>query len=223
MGCDLAYYLNHDFSDMTPQGFLREFKKRIKPLNVIFTGFEGTPYTDISKACIEDGWMFYCYDEDYETAFIIVHCFNMRLYLNGRPCGWDITINEKTIELSVDDDELSFSPNRSWRSFIESYRENTIPDIEKRINKLLKEIKEFILPVFHSTKMIAIGDQGDYQEFELDMENGKTLDEALQNEKVNKDYNVKICKHGCSEHFTYKDRLELPVWMCEFEELKNIG
>lgn len=173
MGCDIAYYLDHDFSDMTPQGFLREFNKRIKPLNVIFTGFEGTPYTDISKACIEDGWMFYCYDEDYETAFTIGHCFNMRLYLNGRPCGWDITINEKTIELSVDDDELSFSPNRRWRSFTESYRENTNPDIEKRINKLLKEIKEFILPVFHSTKMIAIGDQGDYQEFELDLENGK--------------------------------------------------
>ena len=216
MGCDIAYYLDHDFSDMTPKGFIKEFKKRIKPLDVTFTGFEGTPYLDISKACIENGWMFYCFDEDFETAFTIGHCFSMRLYRNGKPCGWDISINEKTIELSVDNDELCFSPNRRWRSFTENYRENTELDIENRINKLLEEIKEFIIPVFHSTKVIAIGDQGDYQEFELDMENGKTLDEALQNENVKKDYHVKVYKHGSSEVFSYKDRLELPVWMCEF-------
>ncbi len=216
MGCDIAYYLDHDFDNMTPLGFLLEFKKRIKPLNVVFTGSDDTPYTDICKANIQTAWMFYCYDDDYETAFLGGHCFSIYLYDRGKARGWNITVNEKTLDLWIDDEELDFSPNRRWRSFTESYRENTISDIEKRINKLLKEIKEFILPVFHSTKMIAIGDQGDYQEFELDLENGKTLDEALQNEKVNKDYNVKICKHGSSEHFTYKDRLELPVWMCEF-------
>ena len=221
MGCDIVYYLDHDFNDMTPQGFLKEFQKRIKPLKVTFTGFEGTPYIDISKACIENGWMFYCFDEDFETAFTMGHCFSMRLYLKGRPRVWDISIKEKTFELSIDDEELSFSHNWRWRTFTENYRENKNPDIENRINKLLKEVQEFIIPVFHSTKMIAIGDQGDYQEFEIDMKNGKTIDEALLNEKVNNDYLVKICKHGDSEYFTYKDRIELPVWMCEFSEVMS--
>ena len=220
MGCDIAYYLDHDFENMNAVGFLLEFKKRIKPLNVVFAGSDNTSYTDISKVNIQTGWMIYCYDEDYETAFSGGHCFSLYLYDRGKRRGWNITVNDKTLDLWIDDDELGFSPDRRWKSFTEKYRDNTDETIDDRISKTLQEIKDYILSVFHCTKMIATGDQGAYQEFELDMENGKTIDEALQNEKVNKDYNVKIYKHGSSEHFTYKDYQELPVWMCEFKRGK---
>ncbi len=129
---------------------------------------------------------------------------------------WNITVNDKTIDLWIDDNELGFSPDRRWRSFTENYKNNTDKTVDNRINKTLQEIEDYIIPVFHCTKMIAVDDQGDYQEFELDMENGKTIDEALQNERVNKEYHVKIYKHGSSEAFSDKDCLELPIWMCEF-------
>lgn len=221
MGCDIVYYLDHDFENMNAVGFLLEFKKRIKPLNAVFTGSDDTPYTDISKANIQTSWMIYCYDEDYETAFSGGHCFSLYLYDRGKTRGWNITVNDKTLDLWIDDDELGFSPDCRWKSFTENYLSNTDIFIDNRIKRTLQEIKDFIIPVFHCTKMIAVGDQGAYQEFEHDMENGKTIDEALQNAKVNKDYHVKICRHGSPEHFSYKDRLELPVWMCEFTELTN--
>ena len=216
MGCNIAYYLDHDFENMNAVDFLIEFRKRIKPLNAFFTGCDDTSYTDISKVNIQTGWMLYCYDEDYETAFSGGHCFSIHLYNRGKKRGWNITVNDKTIDLWIDDNELGFSPDRRWRSFTENYKNNTDKTVDNRINKTLQEIKDYIIPVFHCTKMIAVGDQGDYQEFELDLENGKTIDAALQNEKVNKEYHVKIYKHGSSEAFSDKDCLELPVWMCEF-------
>lgn len=53
---------------------------------------------------------------------------------------------------------------------------------------------------------------------EIDMINGKTIDEALQNKKINKnkDYHVKVYKHGSKEKLIYNDQSELSVWMCEF-------
>lgn len=220
MGCDIAYYLDHDFENMNAVGFLLEFQNRIKPLNAVFTGCDDTPYTDISKVNIQTGWMIYCYDEDYETAFSNGHCFSLYLFDRGKQRGWNISVNEKTINLWIDDDDLGFSSDRRWRSFTENYKDNTNKTIDNRISKTIQEIKDYIIPVFHCTKMIAVGDQGDYQEFELDMENGKTIDESLQNEKVNNDYHVKVYKHGSSEAFFYKDRLEMPVWMYEFEKQK---
>ena len=221
MGCDIVYYLDHDFENMNTIGFLLEFKKRIKPFNAIFTGSDDKTYTNISRANIQTGWMIYCYDEDYETAFLNGHCFSIYLYDKGKTRGWNITINDKTIDLWIDNDELGFSPDRRWKSFIEKYRENTDTIVDNRIKRTLQEIKDFIIPVFHCTKMIAVGDQGAYQEFEMDMENGKTIDEALLNKKVNKEYHVKIYKHGSTDTFSYEDRLELPVWMYDFNKEKK--
>lgn len=220
MGCDIDYHLDHDFTNFTPEGFLNEFKKRIAPLEVEFTGWGTSPYTDISQSQIKDGWMFYCYENDYETAFNNGLDFTISRYENSLNRRWEIHVNPKTIELRPYDDELDFSPNYRWRTFEEYYlkkQDKKIEqEIESRIVRLLDEVRKYILPVFHSTKLIAIGDQGGWQEMELDFEAGKTIDEALKNESLLKYYAaIKVCEHGKEE--TYKiNRKELPVWMARF-------
>ena len=216
MGCNIVYHLDHNFENMNAVGFLMEFKKRIMPLHAVYAGCDDTPYTDISDVNIQTGWIIYCYDEDYETAFSGGRCFSLYLLDRGKLRGWNITVNEKTITLWIDDDELGFSPDKEWESFIDNIRDNTDKTTENRINKTLQEIKDYIIRVFHCTKMIAIGDQVDYEELEIDMINGKSIDEALQNKKINKDDHVKVYKHGSNEKFVYNDQSELPVWMCEF-------
>ncbi len=220
MGCDIDYHLDHDFTDITPQGFLNEFKNRIEPLDFEFTGCGTRPYTDINQSQIKDGWMINCDENDYETAFNDEMDFTINRYENSLSRGWSLYLNPKTIELLVYDDELYFSPDYRWRTFEEYYLKKQDKKIEQKIEsrivRLLDEVRKYILPVFHSTKLIAIGDQGGWQEMELDFEAGKTIDEALKNESLLKYYAaIKVCEHGKEE--TYKiNRKELPVWMARF-------
>ena len=45
MGCDIEYYLDHDLIGLSAQEFLAEFKKRIVPLPLVFTGLDESPYS----------------------------------------------------------------------------------------------------------------------------------------------------------------------------------
>ena len=221
MGCDIAYYLDHDFPDMTPKKFLSEFKKRAAPLDVTFTGWGDSPYPDIQKIKIENSWIFYCYDTDYKSAFSSDMDFTIKLYTPGNKHRWIIYPGKKIIELFFEDDDLGFIYNRRWWSFVEYHLSGLDKDYEiiNRINTTLAEIKKFIIPIFHSTKMIAIGDQGSYQAMESDFAEGKTIAEALNNSSILKNFDkIKVYKHGSDE--LYKgDNKELPVWMFEFSEL----
>lgn len=213
MGCDIDYYLDHDFVGLSAQEFLEEFKRRIAPLSVTFTGFAESPYA--RNEWNHNGWNLYCWDHDFETAFKEQE-IHLSLTLNGKYTGWTLLFFNKTCSLEVLDDDLSFVDGRRWWQFREFYLEADDNESSERVNRTIEEIRSKIVPIFHSKKLLVIGDQWTYEIISDDMFEGKSMEEALQNEQIEKDgYKLKICRHGEPRPFTIHDG-ELPVWIYEF-------
>ena len=91
---------------------------------------------------------------------------------------------------------------------------NRNKEIEKNIQTTLEEIRKYIAPVFHCTNMIAIGDQGLHQELSCAMDEGTSIEEAIECEAVkNEGYHVSVYQHEDDKRFSYVDKNELPVWI----------
>ena len=212
MGCDIDYYLDHDFGGLDAKGFLEEFKRRVAPLEVGFTGFDKSPYAN--NKYLENGWTIYCWEHDYETAFNEQE-LSITFNSTDSKYSWRMEYFKNSINLDLWSD-LNFSEYYRWRPFEEMYLENNNPEIAQRIEKVIHEIETHIVPVFHCKKFIAIGDQGLYEAVSDDMWEGKTIEEALQNKEVIEGgCKVKICRHSDGAPYVIK-KDDLPVWMYEF-------
>jgi len=212
VGCDLNYFLDHDFIGLSAKEFLDEFKRRIEPLSVSFVGFDGSPYAqnDLNP----NGWSLDCWDHDFETAFKEQR-IDLSLALNGTRAGWSISFFSKALSLEANDD-FSFVPGRRWWQFREHYLETDDDKFSRHVNKTVEEIRSKIIPIFHSKKLLVLGDQWIYEFVSDDMAQGKSMEEALRNEQIEKDgYKLKICRHGEQRPFSIHDE-ELPVWIHEF-------
>ena len=219
MGCDVDYYLDHDFIGLSAQEFLEEFKKRIAPLSVTFTGFDKSPYAE--NTWNPNGWTVYCWEYDYETAFNKKE-IELSLILKDESIGWQMDFLNKTCCLRVDND-FSFVPGRRWRQFREFYLETNENEISSRVEKTIEEIRSRIVPIFQSKKLLVIGDQGTYEFISDDMFEGKSMEEALQNAQIEKNgYKLKICRHGEQRPFKIQDD-ELPVWIHEFYQALRVA
>ena len=213
VGCDIDYFLDHDFIGLSAQEFLEEFKRRVAPLSVTFTGFAESPYA--RNDWNPNGWSLYCWEHDFETAFKKQE-IDLLLSLNGKYIGWTIKLFNKAFCLEVFDDDLSFVLGRRWWQFREFYLEVDDNESSERVNRTIEEIRSKIVPIFHSKKLLVIGDQWTYEIISDDMFEGKSMEEALQNEQIEKDgYKLKICRHGEQRPFSIHDE-ELPVWIHEF-------
>lgn len=227
MGCDIDYYLDHDLTGLSAQEFLSEFKKRIAPLPVVFTGMPETyPKIDYEKGSpywknkpLPDCWEIDCFLYDYETAYNRKDIgITLRLYKDGKPRGWELNLYPKSLCFFSYGDDFSFlHDTHRWRYFLEKYLMKRNAKIEANISTTLAEIKKNILPIFHCKKMIAIGDQGLHQEISVALEDDITIEESFNCDVMrNGGYHVKIYRHETEERFSYDDKKALPVWMHEF-------
>ena len=222
MGCDITYFLDHDFINLNAQEFLEEFKKRVAPLEVLF---RPDYYYEDERDPNIDYWeiSFSC---DYKTNYPNDIC--LRKYERGRNCGLNIIFNPKVLNIYFEDGHGFLRCNIRWRVFESYYLQNRDTEIEKNINETIAELEKQILPIFHCTKIIAIGDQDIYSEyFEVNFEEGKSIDEVVQqNKKI--DINdgtsdpyvyIEIYKHGEDKRWGEgpEHYYELPVWMHEFK------
>ena len=138
MGCDIDYFLDHDFVGLSAQEFLEEFKRRVAPLSVIFTGFAESPYA--RNDWNPNGWSLYCWEHDFETAFKKQE-IDLLLSLNGKYIGWTIKLFNKAFCLEVFDDDLSFVLGRRWWQFREFYLEADDNESSERVNRTIEEIR----------------------------------------------------------------------------------
>ncbi len=221
MGCDITYYLDHDLINLNAQEFLEEFKKRVAPLEVLFRPdyyYEDEPDQN------NDYWEIR-YNDEYEQDYPDI-C--LRKYEKGHNCRWDIIFNPKVLNIYFEDGHGFLRCNTRWRVFESYYLQNRDTEIEKNINETIAELEKHILPIFHCTKIIAIGDQGIYSEYlEVDFENGKSMDEVVQqNKKIAIDLDppnhyvyIEIYKHGEDKRWGEEPEhyYELPVWLHEFK------
>jgi len=218
MGCDIEYYLDHDFIGLSAAEFLAEFKKRIAPLPLMFTGMDDSPYS--KNEPLSNCWEIDCFLYDFETAYSMrKDCgITIRLHQENRSHAWELFINPKTMCFSPFGDEFNFlHGTHRWREFREEYLMNRNPEIETNIQTTFEEIKKYIVPLFHSTKLIAIGDQGLHEEMGAAIDEGASIEESFGCAAV-KDAgcHVAVYRHGEDNRFSYADKKKLPVWMSEF-------
>ena len=84
----------------------------------------------------------------------------------------------------------------------------------ENIQTTFEEIREYIAPIFHCKKMIAIGDQGLHQELCCAMDAGASIEEVIECKAVkNAGYHVAVYQQGEDKRFSYADKNALPVWM----------
>ena len=218
MGCDIDYYLDHDFIGITAQEFLAEFKRRITPLAVSFTGYDESPYAQ--NEAPKNGWDFCCGNGDFESAYN-GNCLRISLKLNGEYRGWTLELYGKTLWFEPHSD--FFVPRCRWSYFREMYLKGDISQYGSEeynflvgsIRNTLEEISLRIVPVFHAKRFMAIGDQGLHEFIGNDMMDGKSIDEALQNEHIEKEgCKLKICNYSEERPFKIKTN-DVPVWICE--------
>ena len=233
MGCDIDYYLDYDFSELSAQEFLAEFKRRVAPLPVVLTGMEaeyppdsspedfhegGSPYAH--NQVLPDCWEIDCFLYDFETQYNSkIDSITLRLHSNGRSCGWELSFYKKALCFYPFDENFSFlHGSQRWRIFEEDYLKGQSADIERNIGVTLSEIAKNIVPIFHCKKMLAIGDQGLHQDISVELENGKTMEGAFECvEQKNPDYKVLVHHHEEEKPVFAEDKHALNVWMYEFD------
>ena len=49
MGCDIQYFLDHDFDNLSPEVFLQEFKKRISSVQLYISNSFDDVMDDVRK------------------------------------------------------------------------------------------------------------------------------------------------------------------------------
>ncbi len=224
MGCDIDYYLDHDLINLNAQEFLEEFKKRVAPLKVFVHRDYWGDYGEDEPDQNNDYWEIICsgeYEKDYPDICLLK-------YEKGKNCGWEIGLDPKAISIYFFDGHGFLRRYERWRQFELYYLQNRDPVIEKYINETIAELEKQILPIFHCTKLIAIGDQGIYPEyFQGNFYEGKSIDELVQQNKkidINDDsldsyVYIEIYKHGEDKRWGEEPEhyYELPVWMHEFK------
>ena len=121
------------------------------------------------------------------------------------------------------DDDFSFlHGSQRWWIFEEEYLTKGSAEIERNISVTLAEVARNIIPVFHCAKMLAMGDQGFHQDIGVELENGKSLEEAFECDAVREaGCHVVVYNHGGNRRFSYEDKTEIPVWVHKFAVEKD--
>ena len=218
MGCDMEYYLDHDLRSLSAADFLAEFKRRVAPIPVVLTGMDESPYANNAVPDDCDCWEIDCFVFDFETAYSAESDITLRLHKNGSSRGWELNFYPQFVcFFSYIDDFCFLHGSQRWWIFEEEYLMNKSAKIERNISVTLAEVARNIIPVFHCTKMLAMGDHGLHQDIGVELENGKSLEEAFECDAVRKaGCHVVVYKHGEDKRFSYEDKAELPVWVHEF-------
>lgn len=173
MGCDIQYFLDHDFDNLSPEVFLQEFKKRISSVQLYISNSfdDAKSFEDLG---IKECWSIYK-SEDTNN----VQDFLISYYKEGENHNWNISVCKKSLSFVINDRGMTFSPSLRWSLFRDDYLKNRSPEIKSRIDRTIKEIKKNIVPVFHSTKLVAMGDQGLYEILEDELDQGANFDECI--------------------------------------------
>lgn len=190
----VIFYLDHDIPIKSPAQFLKEFERRVRPDEITIVQQIKRSKVKFADKWIKSGWRLFCYD-DYKTSFTYDLDIRFERLDNGHFRKWFIFMNKKTLCLYFDK-AFDFAPCKSWGEFLELSRSPN-EQFEKKMDGLLKEVKKYIIPIFHSTKIIAASDkfESKYRFLDKHLKAGYSLDYSVW------------------EFFKY---YALPVWQINF-------
>ena len=195
---DVVFYLDHDIPIKNPGQFMKELEKRVKPYDLTLTQTIKDGHIKHADKWIHDGWRLFCYD-DYKTSFKYNFDFRFERLVDGHFRSWSISMNKKSIELSLAK-SIDFKPECTWGEFIERVNKND-RKLKEQLGMLLSEVLIYVVPLFHSTKIIAATNKAEYKCLEDFLRAGIPLDTSIN-------FFSKIFK--------------LPLWFAEFTSEKYL-
>ena len=186
MGVDICYFLDHDLPTDNAKDFLKEFKKRVKGKKVILHDCEKQYWCNVEQ---ENNVWYIKYLETFEGTFCS-HVFNLSVSYKNKNYEIELSIYRKCIEI----DEMKYKGqpipaycrwNRMY-TFLQddkTFDEYTLYIARNWINNMLERYKEFLNPIFHSSKVLLTEDSSSFRHETLAgdfiMEKGLSIDEAL--------------------------------------------
>lgn len=159
MGMDICYITDHDLPTENLNEFVKEFQKQTKTDKIIATTIQNSFPDIVDKN--DDTW--YIFYENSNHIEILSNQFNIYVY-------------KKTIDI-VDFNGTCINWNTMMR-----YLEYDIETAKNWHNEIIELFKQFIVPIFHSTKLMLLADSFcERHEKLIDyiIDEGKTIEEAL--------------------------------------------
>ena len=170
MGVDIYRYVDHDLPTDNIESFVSEFKKRVNSENIVLENVECVPDWENKK---DDVWYIF-----------IDSCDNYNIFYNELEF-WVCkkVLNVRYVEIDGKEDCA-----RWW--FMIRYFESDFEYAKKWVNGTINFLKQNVIPIFHSTKLLLLADSSSQRHEHLDDcldYDGKTIDEALE---LNKEFGV---------------------------------
>ena len=195
---DVVFYMDHDIPIKKAGQFLEEIAYRAKPDEITITQQIKKGKVKFADKWIQNGWRLFCYD-DYETSFKYNIDIRFERLVDGHFRRWFIFIHEKSLRLFLDK-SFAAKPECTWGEFVE--KEHTDDEkLSEQIGGILTEAAKYIVPFFHSTKIIAATNKVEYAFLEDLLKAGESLDRAAG---------------------TFSKYFKLPLWGCEFRKMEDL-
>ena len=195
---DVVFYLDHDISIKNARQFFKEIEKRAKPDEITVTQRIKKGRVKFADKWIKKGWRLFCYD-DYKTSFKYDLDIRFERLVDGHFRRWFVFMNEKSIRLFLDK-SFEAKPKCTWGEFIEKEHDSD-EEFLKTLITMLAEVAEYIVPFFHSTKIIAATNKAEYEFLEGLLKSGVSLDSAAGT----------FCKY-----------FRLPLWIVDFKSEEEL-
>lgn len=193
---EVVYYFDHDIPIKSPRQFLKEIERRAKPGEItILQQIKGN-HVKFEDKWINDGWRLYCYD-DYKTSFNYNLEFRLERLVDGHFRRWFIFLYKNSLQLFLRDNFHDKS-KCNWGEFIKTEDSELL---QKELGLVILEAIEYIVPFFHSTKIIAATDKAEYKMIEDFLEAGCELDSVVN---------------------TFYKYCGLPLWVCNFKKEEDL-
>lgn len=119
---------------------------------------------------IHDGWRLYCYD-DYKSYFEYNLDIRFERLVDGHFRQWFIFMKGKSLQLYLGD-TFHNQPQNNCGEFIKT---EDSEHIQKGLGQILVEAAEYIVPFYHSTKIIAATNKAEYQLLETLLDGAGSL------------------------------------------------
>ena len=164
MGIDICHYADHDLQTESVESFVNELKKRVNSEKIIVTIGEDYNSTLLNEE--NDVWHIYYQDENN----IDVYCNQLEFAIHKKVLDvFNVKINNQIDILR-------------WNKMVNNF-ENDLDNATKWLNGTLAFLRQNVVPIFHSTKLLILADSFSDRHcdlFDYMIDNGKTIDEALE-------------------------------------------
>ena len=174
---NVVFYLDHDIPIKNSKQFLKELECRAKPDEITITEQIKSGKVKFANKWITNGWRLFCYD-DYKTSFKFDLDIRFERIVDGHFRKWFIFMNKKSLCLYLDK-TLEYKPDLTWGEFIE-LSNNHNEQFNNKIKDLLVEVTKYVVPFFHSTKIIVASNKAEYTLLEDFLKTGCSFDYSIE-------------------------------------------